>query len=591
MAEIKHNVNCGFFDAVNDDRLYLASEMNKPYKRIISNGVFATPQGTPSTDLQVISANDGMNIIVKKGEGLFGDKWFENPTDIAITIPNNTSIVPRIDSVIAQVDNTINGRVGNIIYRTGEPSSNPTAPELVNQNNISEYRIANIYVSASAVSVSQANITDLRGSAECPWVTGLLTQVDTSMLFRQWQVAYENYYNTSTSEFSEYEENRKAEFDQFINNLTSELSVATNVIMLTSNYISKETVTNIPINIPSYNPTTDVLMVFINGLRTTEELNYSINSNKTSIDLKVELLKGQAVNFLVLKSVIAADIQTTVTMIQELNNKFVSLQNAMNAIESGVYVATGIDDNKKISEIVQTFLSSSDYSQLKLNIYGDITCTTPAKVTTNNNYWFDFGNNTNKKIMLDFSNCNKITIDNNGIENAICFNANKIEISNMQVELNNCTNAKITEGNFICTNCSFGLNEKSNGTGNLVVANQGTFNNCDVYVKAESGTSYGFNGNGNILNLNNCKVIAYNNLDSLSESVAIQVQDNASNNVLIMNNCNCPIISLDNYKQSNTVKINNGLYCLTGNILGKAVVKNNSGDGMTEIGTMIINKD
>ena len=71
MADQNFEVNCGFFDAMNNDRLYSADQMNRPYKRLVSNGVFATPQVTPSTDLQVVSAASGMNIKVKKGEGIF----------------------------------------------------------------------------------------------------------------------------------------------------------------------------------------------------------------------------------------------------------------------------------------------------------------------------------------------------------------------------------------------------------------------------------------------------------------------------------------------------------------------------------------
>lgn len=348
MNEQKFEVNCGFFDSINKDRLYSANEMNRPYKRVITNGVFATPQGTPSTDLQVVSASNGMNIIVKAGEGLFSDKWFENPSDIAITVPNNTAVVPRRDSVIVQIDNRQNGRVGNIVYREGTASSNPLAPDINTVDGITEYRLANIYVASNANAINNDAIVDLRGSAECPWVTSLIQQVDTSTLFNQWQSAYQSYYNESTEEFQEYTTEQREAWEQFLDNLTSELTVATNVIMLTSNYVSVGTVSNVPIGIPSYDPETDVLMVFVNGLRVTEGLNYTINSNNTSIDLKVALTSGQAVNFLVLKSVIAADIQSTVTMIQDLNNR---LSNYMLdsgwinfTLESG---ATAYDSNNK----------------------------------------------------------------------------------------------------------------------------------------------------------------------------------------------------------------------------------------------------
>ena len=52
MSEQIFNVECGFFHSMNGDREYFATDMNRPYKRVITNGVFATPAGTPSTDLQ-----------------------------------------------------------------------------------------------------------------------------------------------------------------------------------------------------------------------------------------------------------------------------------------------------------------------------------------------------------------------------------------------------------------------------------------------------------------------------------------------------------------------------------------------------------
>ena len=86
MAEQIFNVNCGFFDAIDNDRRYSADEMTMPYKRVVANGVFATQQGTPSTDLQTVSADSGMDIIVKRGNGIIGDKWFESAVDIRITV-------------------------------------------------------------------------------------------------------------------------------------------------------------------------------------------------------------------------------------------------------------------------------------------------------------------------------------------------------------------------------------------------------------------------------------------------------------------------------------------------------------------------
>jgi hypothetical protein len=320
MADQVFSVNSGFYDAINYDRTYSAEDMNKPYKRLVANGVFATPQGTPSTDLQVTAAT-GMNITVAAGEGMFSDKWFQSPAALTITVPSNTNIVPRIDSVIAQVDNRQSGRVANIVYRTGTPASTPSAPAINQTTNVVEYRIANIYVSASATSISQANITDLRGSEACPWVTSLIQQVDTSTLFAQYSAAYREFYNEATADFEAYFATKQEDWNEFFEQLTQELTAQMSLVMLTSSYTSVASVTNIPINIASFNHATDVIYVFINGLMAAEGVKWEFNENGTSIDLTNAISAGQTVYFLVFKSVVSGDIESITSMIEILDAK------------------------------------------------------------------------------------------------------------------------------------------------------------------------------------------------------------------------------------------------------------------------------
>lgn len=310
MADQTFNVNCGFFDAINKDRLYTADQMNRPYKRLVSNGVFATPAGTPSTDLQVVSAASGMNIICKAGEGIFADKWFENPADLIITVPANTNITPRRDSVIIQVDKRSNGRVGNIVYRTGTPSSNPQPPAIGTVTNVIEYRLANIYVAAGANYIGNDAIVDLRGSSECPWVTHLLKQVDTSTLYNQWREAYQAYYDQETEAFNE-----------FMRQLTEQLSVNTNLAKYESHYVTTvDGETQIPINLVSYNKSKDVLIVRINHLFASEGTDYTIANDSSSITLTKDLKANQNVDFLVLQSVVVGDTATVLQLLQTINN-------------------------------------------------------------------------------------------------------------------------------------------------------------------------------------------------------------------------------------------------------------------------------
>lgn len=222
--DVKYKVQAGFFDSIAEDRTYSADDMNRPYRRLISNGVFATPAGEPSNFLQVFSASDGMNIKVSAGYALIGDKWYENPSDLLITISQNSELLTRIDSIIAQVDKTQAGREGSIVYRQGSASSNPVHPELSTDEDIAEFRLADIVISPSCVEVTQDLITDCRGSSECPWVTSLIKQVDTSTLYAQWQEAYRKYYEEQKGEISEFFKTQEEAFTSWFDGIKDKLS-------------------------------------------------------------------------------------------------------------------------------------------------------------------------------------------------------------------------------------------------------------------------------------------------------------------------------------------------------------------------------
>lgn len=320
MADQVFNVLSGFYNAVSGDRTYDADDMNRPYRRLVSNGVFATADGTPSNDLRVVSSS-GMVITVKKGEGIFGDKWFENAADQSITVPNNSAVLPRVDSVLVQIDLTIGGRVGSLVYRTGTPASNPVPPNINTSDSVIEYRLANVAVAASAASISQSNISDLRGSSECPWVTSLVKQVDTSVLFAQWQAAYAEYYASSTSSFEDYVAAQRSAWEAFLESLTDDLTVATNVLSYASRYVTSAEVSSIPIGIASYDKTTDILQVYVNGLKASEIVFYTVDANGENILLSSPIPADQTVDFVVFKSVISADLASTETLIQALDAK------------------------------------------------------------------------------------------------------------------------------------------------------------------------------------------------------------------------------------------------------------------------------
>ena len=339
MADQTFAVHCGFFDAIDSDRTYSADEMNRPYRRVISNGVFATPQGNPSTDLQVVESS-GMNIICKAGEGLFADKWFENPSSIVITVPDNTATVSRIDSVLVQVDTRTSGRVGNIVHRTGTPASSPVPPAINQTEGVVEYRLANIRVNAGVTSIQGRYITDRRGSSDCPWVTSLIYQVDTSTLYDQWASAY-----------AEYFEQEKAIWDAWYAQLTEDLDVS----MTLDRHVNTVTTTaqttgTIPIGL-AYNHNTDILEVYINGLRAIEGTHYVVVNDDTSIMVENQLDIGQTVTFVVMRSVISGSATTITVLLQELQSQIAGIAGG---------TPTVVDAKADMTEHDKIYILSSD---------------------------------------------------------------------------------------------------------------------------------------------------------------------------------------------------------------------------------------
>lgn len=320
MADIFYEAVSGFYDAIDQDRVYTADQMNMPYKRLVSNGVFASPDGTPSTDLQVVAAG-GMTLTVNSGNGLFGDKWFELPADITIEIPGNASLLRRIDSVIVQVDKRLSGRKSAVVYRTGVPAADPSEPEINTIDNVIEFRLASVSVGAGESQITASMITDKRGSSECPWVTSLIYQVDTSTIFEQFQAAYADFYEGAERDFDDYISAQRTAWEDFLSSLTDELSVVPNVMMLQSTYVTAGEAAQIPIGVSAYDPDTDILQVFVNGVFSQSGAQYEEESGGQNVRFYASLVAGTVVSFVVYKSIVTGSISSAVSMMQKLDSK------------------------------------------------------------------------------------------------------------------------------------------------------------------------------------------------------------------------------------------------------------------------------
>jgi uncharacterized protein (DUF1810 family) len=555
-----------FFNAVLQngvyDRLYNSEDVTSYLDLIVGNGVFPTP----STQLQV-SAAGGMTVNVNTGQGWIDGHKMINTTVMSFDIEESDVLLNRIDRVIFYVDYTL--RAMGIAVKKGTPAVSAVAPALTRNAQRYELCLAEIDVSKQVTEITNSMITDTRSNSElCGFVAGLIQQMDTTNLFQQFE----------------------ASFDEWFADVKDELVTATLIRKYEYNYETLsdgESTFNVKQFIPQYAYGLDILEVRINGLSLASN-EFSKEQNNVVLRTPIEHA-GTQIDFVIYKSVDGSDAESIVDMVYEM-------QVTVNTLASGTYFATGVDDNKKLSNIVKTFLNGGDdHKQLEIDVYGDLVCTVPATELTESNiaYWFDFAvQNATRRVKLNFAHCSRIVVDANNSDEAtdVLIHADKIEIDNLQAVMNNVAAGNLLVGDCTCNACAFWMNGLENQTGTLIGAEQGSFTTCRMSVTASNGIAYGFSGNGNILRLLNCEILAYNGTGVSAESVAVQVKGNETENVLIMDGCSCPIKSRSGYKQSNVVKINSGLYCLTGNMLGKAALKYSTGDGKTETGTMIISK-
>lgn len=302
---------CGFFNSINGDRKYNAEQMNNPYSRIISNGVFGDSE--TSTDLQVKS-DSGLKIIVKQGQGMFDNKWAILDADLPMTVPTPHVSMARIDSIIVRIDNSDDVRAGSIVYKQGEASSNPVPVELENTVNVKEYRLAKITVNPNVTEITQANITDCRPTSECGFIHNLLWDSDITTTYEQWH----------------------SQFHEWFDNLRETLASSTVLVSFTSQYVTTEQdETVIPISIPQYKSVLDILQVYINSLLCFEGTDYTVDDFNNVI-LKNGVDKGTEIHFVVYKSMDGTGIDKFIEDVDDLISRQNEVESGFSVVESKV---------------------------------------------------------------------------------------------------------------------------------------------------------------------------------------------------------------------------------------------------------------
>lgn len=190
----------GFFNAMETeegtyDREYDAEQFAEYFANFISNGVYANP----ANQLKVVfdgSPNKPFVVIVRKGKAYIDGYWYELTEDMELVIPANTKSYAIKDVVCCTLDKT--ERKVSIILKEEVISDMP-----VNNNTQHDLVLSTVMVQPNASKLNAEDITDKRpDKTYCGFVTGVVDQIDTTELFRQYDEAFKTWFNEIKDQLS-----------------------------------------------------------------------------------------------------------------------------------------------------------------------------------------------------------------------------------------------------------------------------------------------------------------------------------------------------------------------------------------------------
>lgn len=184
-------VRSGFFNAKSTesgwDRTYDAHDLSSIFDGIIQDGVF---QGY--AEGLVVRPSSGLNVVVNTGRAWFNHTWTLNESDLVLGIDAPDTTYDRIDLIILEVNENESVRANTIKVSKGIPNGIPKNPDLINNGLIHQYALASILIHPKATSIMSADITDLRGTDQTPYVQGATINPDISQTLSYWRETFGN---------------------------------------------------------------------------------------------------------------------------------------------------------------------------------------------------------------------------------------------------------------------------------------------------------------------------------------------------------------------------------------------------------------
>lgn len=209
----------GFFNSVDHDRLYDATDISRLFDGLIRDGIFAS-----IGDCLVVKQSNQMNVTVGTGRAWFNHTWSYNDALYPVTIPPSEILMDRIDAVVLEINSVESVRANSIKLIKGIPSSTPTKPALTNTKEVHQYPLAYVTVGKEVTSIRQADIENCVGTSACPFVTGILEVISIEQLIPQWKDILNRFVEENTANFNTWMNGEKQEYQDWLTAAKKEIT-------------------------------------------------------------------------------------------------------------------------------------------------------------------------------------------------------------------------------------------------------------------------------------------------------------------------------------------------------------------------------
>lgn len=203
----------GFYNSIGGDRKYNAIQMSMIFDGIIRDGIYMHI----GEQFIVKASTESNTVLVSPGRAWFNHTWNYNDADLPVVGDSPELIMDRIDALVIDVWANDEVRTNQIKWVAGAPAASPARPTLINddENLHWQYPLAYVRRRAMATEIVQADITNMVGSTECPFVTGVLETMDIGNLLLQWQDQWKQFVKDYEETAVDWIEEQKADFINF----------------------------------------------------------------------------------------------------------------------------------------------------------------------------------------------------------------------------------------------------------------------------------------------------------------------------------------------------------------------------------------